>query len=209
MVSKEEKLCSTAELGTRFVPLGVDCGVATSLKQLKLRQEALPFDWVVVWSPGQMILNNDVQAYFNNCNFAHHDANNLTVRQTLQKRWNRLQNLINTDVKLVFVHKGHAQHHHTEKLFPGNTDVHDMHTLALWLDAHHPNYQIWSWHCCDLCSFQGDQTHPKVSHQNATLHFAQSEVDVHNLWHSYYDIFHEQFKRKVRSLENQTKRQKH
>lgn len=183
---------------THFIPLGVDCGVATSLKELNLRQQALPFDWVVTWTPGKLVQQNNTQAYFSSCKFIHHDLTRADVRQTLQKRWQRLQNMIhqNSDL-LIFVRKGHAQHHHHEQGFTGNTDASDVYRLAKWLDHCHPNYEIWSWHCCDLCAFAYEYKHPKVFHYNATLLSSEAQVDVCNIWRSYYDIFHQQFRKSV------------
>lgn len=190
---------------TQFVPLGVDCGAATTLKELNLRQHALPFDWVVTWRPGNLVKHNDTHAYFSTCKFVHHDITQTNVRQTLQKRWQRLQNMIhrNSD-KLVFVHKGHAQHHHREEGFAGNIDASDMYGLADWLDRHHPNYQIWSWHCCDLCPFSSEYHHPKVQHFDATLYVSQAQVDVQQTWRSYYDIFHRQVINKVQTVDRKT-----
>ena len=105
-----------------IVSLGVDCGVANFLKENGLRNFSLPFDWVVSYGGVSNILKNKFSNYIpkNNSQF-NHDDNVKFIHENfpadidkMNRRIDRFLKLLDSDGEIIFLRKGHSEHHHTE-----------------------------------------------------------------------------------------------
>jgi len=105
-----------------IVSLGVDCGVANFLKENGLRNFSLPFDWVVSYGGVSNILKNKFSNYIpkNNLQF-NHDDNVKFIHENfpadidkMNRRIERFLKLLDSDGEIIFLRKGHSEHHHTE-----------------------------------------------------------------------------------------------
>tara|TARA_B000000557_G_C20611942_1_gene374255 strand:- start:53 stop:655 length:603 start_codon:yes stop_codon:yes gene_type:complete len=105
-----------------IVSLGVDCGVANFLKENGLRNFSLPFDWVVSYGGVSNILKNKFSNYIpkNNLQF-NRDDNVKFIHENfpadidkMNRRIDRFLKLLDSDGEIIFLRKGHSEHHHTE-----------------------------------------------------------------------------------------------
>jgi len=105
-----------------IVSLGVDCGVANFLKENGLRNFSLPFDWVVSYGGVSNILKNKFSNYIpkDNSQF-NHDDNVKFIHENfpadidkMNRRIDRFLKLLDSDGEIIFLRKGHSEHHHTE-----------------------------------------------------------------------------------------------
>ena len=105
-----------------IVSLGVDCGVANFLKENGLRNFSLPFDWVVGYGGVSNILKNKFSNYIpkNNLQF-NRDDNVKFIHENfpadidkMNRRIDRFLKLLDSDGEIIFLRKGHSEHHHTE-----------------------------------------------------------------------------------------------
>jgi len=147
-----------------FISLGVDCGTATILKELGLRERSLPFDWILTYEGIANIINNNfdnfLPSYDNNYEqlninygvvFVHNRFPDDTEK--MNKRIDRFKHLLETsDEKITFVRKSHGNHHHNEYNNIIN-DVDDAINLDLLLLKKYPNlkYEIHVILLCDKC----------------------------------------------------------
>ena len=99
-----------------IVSLGVDCGVANFLKENGYRNFSLPFDWVVSYGGVSDIINTQFKNYINDdsVKFLHHRFPEDI--ETIKRRSERLLNLLNSDEEIIFLRKGHSDHHHRESI---------------------------------------------------------------------------------------------
>tara|TARA_B100001248_G_scaffold2266_1_gene1809 strand:- start:430 stop:1032 length:603 start_codon:yes stop_codon:yes gene_type:complete len=105
-----------------IVSLGVDCGVANFLKENGLRNFSLPFDWVVSYGGVSNILKNNFSNYIPKDNLQFNRKDNVkfihenfpTDIEKMNRRINRFLNLLNDDKEIIFLRKGHSEHHHSE-----------------------------------------------------------------------------------------------
>ena len=105
-----------------IVSLGVDCGVANFLKENGLRNFSLPFDWVVSYGGVSNILKNKFDNYIPNDNSQFNYKDNVKFIhenfpadiKKMNRRINRFLNLLNDDKEIIFLRKGHSEHHHSE-----------------------------------------------------------------------------------------------
>ena len=105
-----------------IVSLGVDCGVANFLKENGLRNFSLPFDWVVSYGGISNILKNKFSDYIPKDNLQFNRKDNVKFIhenfpadiEKMNRRINRFLNLLNDDKEIIFLRKGHSEHHHNE-----------------------------------------------------------------------------------------------
>ena len=105
-----------------IVSLGVDCGVANFLKENGLRNFSLPFDWVVSYGGVSNILKNNFSNYIPKDNSQFNRKDNVKFIhenfpadiEKMNRRINRFLNLLNDDKEIIFLRKGHSEHHHSE-----------------------------------------------------------------------------------------------
>ena len=110
-----------------FISLGIDCGTATILNKLKLRNISLPFDWTVTYEGVTNIIKNNFNNYFpeiynnkyqklNNTNgilFLHNQFPN-DIEQ-MKNRIEKFKNILEfSNEKIIFIRKSHGEHHHKE-----------------------------------------------------------------------------------------------
>jgi hypothetical protein len=147
-----------------YISLGVDCGTASILKELSLRECSLPFDWVVTYEGITNIITNDFENYLpsDDNNYEKLNKNNGTLFlhnnfpddiEKMNKRIDRFKNLLETsNEKLIFVRKSHGSHHHSEYDNVVN-DIDDAINLDLLLLKKYPDlkYEIHVILICDKC----------------------------------------------------------
>ena len=97
-----------------IVSLGVDCGVANFLKENGYRNFSLPFDWVVSYGGVSDIINSEFTNYINDesVKFLHHRFPQDIEK--IKRRSERFLNLLNGEDEIIFLRKGHSDHHHRE-----------------------------------------------------------------------------------------------
>ena len=115
-----------------LVPLGVDCGLTQWLKDAGLRNFSLPFDWTVSYNGVSDIIDNEFIDYiphetnkFNTLDignngqlnkydvrFIHHNFPN--DNEKINRKISRFLNLLQSDNEIIFLRKGHSEHHHDE-----------------------------------------------------------------------------------------------
>ena len=100
-----------------IIPIGIDCRVAKFLEELGLRNFSLPFDWVVSYSGVAKIIENEFLNYSNEkgINFVHHEFPRDNVK--INRRIKRFLNLLKGNQEIIFLRKGHSEHHHDESNF--------------------------------------------------------------------------------------------
>lgn len=115
-----------------IIPIGVDCGMANFLKKYKLRNCALPFDWVVSYTGVSNCICNDFNLFTNPLNnnkniydiYFVHDFNHENINDDTEKYNRRIQRFKNilteTTEEVIFCRKGHAYHHHKENNIVAN-----------------------------------------------------------------------------------------
>jgi len=148
-----------------FVSLGVDCGTANILKNLKLRSCSLPFDWVVTYEGITNIINNDFANYLPENDDGNYEKLNKNAGvlflhnnfpddiEKINKRIDRFKNLLETsNEKIIFIRKSHGSHHHNEYNNVVN-DIDDATNLDSLLLKKYPNltYEIHVILICDNC----------------------------------------------------------
>ena len=128
---------------TMIIPIGVDCGLASLLKEHNLRTCSLPFDWVVSYGGVSKIFESHFSNYLDitnnlnkiyNISFVHNSFPK--DNEKMQRRIERLKSLLETSTTLTFIRKGHAPHHHPEVLKHNLTiknEIDDANELATFL----------------------------------------------------------------------------
>jgi hypothetical protein len=146
-----------------IIPLGIDCGIASYLKEKNLRNISLPFDWSVPYNGIAKIFKNDFKELLPeygiiNKNYEINFVHNTFPRDTEQmtRRINRLLDLLNSQEELLFIRRGHAIHHHDESKkfnFTLKNDLDDMIELNELIQTKYPNlkYKIHVVLVCGIC----------------------------------------------------------
>jgi len=105
-----------------IIPIGIDCGVAGFLRQNNLRNFSLPFDWVVSYGGSYEIISKEFEDYISNNSDINRNVNIRFVHQKfpqdtekMKRRICRFLDLLkNEEDEIIFLRKGHAEHHHNE-----------------------------------------------------------------------------------------------
>lgn len=111
-----------------FISIGIDCGNADQLRSRGLREQSLPFDWVVSYRGISDIIKNDFIDYLPqsltqgypftnkyNVRFIQHGDGPCLDREKMIRRIERFRTILDTYTnKITFIRKGHAGHHHGE-----------------------------------------------------------------------------------------------
>ena len=143
-----------------IVSLGVDCGVANFLKENGLRNFSLPFDWVVSYGGVSNILKNNFSNYIPKDNSQFNRKDNVKFIhenfpadiEKMNRRINRFLNLLNDDKEIIFLRKGHSEHHHSESEII-NDDLLDCEELYDILKENYKNlkFKIILFLVCSKC----------------------------------------------------------
>ena len=175
-----------------IVPIGIDCGVATFLRDHQLRECALPFDWVVSYqgvSPS--VRTNFVNYLETDVRFLHHELPRDAER--LMRRVHRFQTLLNDSSRpLMFIRKGHMHYHHQEasrQRVDLCDDVQDATELSQLLGERYPTLEF-TVEVLLLCSSCYDR--PMEYAEQSRVHVSRvhvsrvhvSRVHVHHLVHA-------------------------
>jgi hypothetical protein len=148
-----------------FISLGIDCGPATILNKLQLRNCSFPFDWTVTYEGVTNIIKNNFNNYFpeiynnkyqklNNANgilFLHNQFPN-DIEQ-MKNRIVKFKNILEfSNEKIIFIRKSHGEHHHKEYNNIIN-DIDDTINLDILFKEKYPNliYEIHLFLICGDC----------------------------------------------------------
>lgn len=196
-----------------FVPIGVDCGIATELRDNKLRMAAYPFDWVVTYNGVSDIIKQKFSSYlpvdanfYDEYDFESRKMRCSRISHTLfmhnifpddiEKLNRRIQRFLwllqNTTEEIIFIRKGHAVHHHTEAKLYNVTlkcDIADAEQLYVYLSQKYPmlKFKILVFLFCDTC-FEHDKTYLS-KYQNMYIFRKKSSVllpEIFNFFQSLY-----------------------
>jgi hypothetical protein len=171
-----------------IVSIGVDCEVAIFLRNFKLRDVSMPFDWIVSYNGVAKCIEEKFKSFvpdegnkFNkyDMQFYHHFLNKDTFEEDKKTFLNRTQKFVDlletyTD-ELVFFRKGHACHHHHEhdgKYSTLKNDILDAEELDRILSGTYKtlNYKIIVLLVCGMC-FERGKTYPSSS----------LNIEIHNI----------------------------
>lgn len=119
-----------------YIPIGIDCDVATMCKEQNIRTCAFPFDHIVTYEG----ITNIVKSKFENflpsaklhdltsssilnrhygVRFMHDNFLKQAETDKYKRRIERFFNILKTEKnKVIFIKKGHALHHHNEYNIP-------------------------------------------------------------------------------------------
>jgi hypothetical protein len=115
-----------------YIPIGIDCDVATMCKELGIREAAFPFDHIVTYEGITNIVKNDFQGFLPNAKtddlnepsilnkqygvrFMHDNFLKKSDVDKYKRRIERFNNILKTEKKkVIFIKKGHSLHHHNE-----------------------------------------------------------------------------------------------
>lgn len=152
-----------------IVPIGIDCGVAGFLKENNLRYFSLPFDWVVSYGGAFETISKEFDEYILNHSEVNHKLNVKFVHQkfpqdteTMKRRILRFLNLLkNEDDEIIFLRKGHSEHHHDECKKDNlnlKDDLLDCKQLSDFLNKNYPNlkFKIIVFLVCSKCYRYGE-----------------------------------------------------
>jgi hypothetical protein len=100
-----------------FISIGINCDMATILRDQKLRTLSLPFDWINTYNGVHEIIENDFQDFLTsegkqkyNIDFPHNNfPNDCNKLENRVKRF--LDILNNTNEPIYFLRAGHEIHH--------------------------------------------------------------------------------------------------
>lgn len=138
-----------------YIPIGVDCGVATALRKCGARQWAFPFDWTVTYNgvsacvadnfsrfmPVAADRINDYDVFF-----MHDFLDGAASAVKYERRISRFQELLaTTDEEVVFIRRGHGNHQHLEhegRFLDIKSDIVDAGDLAGVLTARYPRLKF-------------------------------------------------------------------
>lgn len=141
-----------------YIPIGVDCGVATALRKYGCRRWAFPFDWTVTYNgvsacvadnfsrfmPVAADRINDYDVFFMHDFVATASASASAVKY--ERRISRFQDLLaTTDEEVVFIRRGHGNHQHLEhegRFLDIKSDIVDAGDLAGVLTARYPRLKF-------------------------------------------------------------------
>lgn len=136
-----------------FIPIGVDCSVATILNEFEARKQSLPFDWLVSYKNGETIISH-FKDFFNSPQnlFLHHNIE--TDKDIFLRRIDRLYEMIDGDNELVFIRKSHSEHHHYENYHISiQEEIEDLKRLDNFLSSKNTKFKILYFMTCDVCKY--------------------------------------------------------
>lgn len=122
--------------GYVYIPIGIDCDVATMCKEINIREAAFPFDHIVTYEGITDILKNNFNNFLPNSKTYNLSSSSILNRQygvrfmhdnflkqsdidKYKRRIERFFNILKTEKKkVIFIKKGHSLHHHSEYNIP-------------------------------------------------------------------------------------------
>lgn len=179
-----------------IISLGIDCGVASYLKDNNIRGISLPFDWSVPYNGVAKMFKNDFKELLPeygtinkmyDINFVHNTFPRDTEMMT--RRITRLIDLLNGQEELLFIRRGHAIHHHDESekySFTLKNDLDDMIELHELLQTKYPNlkYTIIVILVCGKCFTQENYDHNNdkiIIHDISSMIFDKNDTNFYKV----------------------------
>jgi hypothetical protein len=175
-----------------IIPIGVDCGIASFCKKYNLRSFALPFDWCVSYNGVSKCIEDEFKYFLdpltNRINiydiYFHHDFTDKIAEDTDKyiRRTKRFMNILETSNEdIVFVRKGHANHHHYEhncKYSNIKSDIDDTEDLDIIISQKYPHlkYKIIIVLVCGKC-FDANKNYTSKSDNIEIYNIATPTVD--------------------------------
>ena len=182
-----------------IIPIGIDCGVATFLKEYNLRTMSLPFDWIITYKGVSNIIKNKflnflppLQSSTEGIRFVHDEFPENTEKY--KRRINRFHNLLSSPPShITFFRKGHLIHNHGESDIVNEVD--DIIKLDEYLSSEYPNfdYKIILTLSCHQCNTPTDTfehsnkitiynlTNPSYSIQQYDQKFKETFINIFSL----------------------------
>jgi hypothetical protein len=156
-----------------FISIGVDCGMASFIKDQKKRHAAFPFDWTVSYNGISECIKDNFKEFIPDENelinkygiYFHHDFKSKNREDDINKytrRIERFQQMLHQyslemkDEYIIFCRKGHSNYHHLEHNCRFNNiknDIEDAEELDIILSQQYPNlkYKIIVILVCEKC----------------------------------------------------------
>lgn len=178
-----------------IIPLGIDCGIASYLKEKNIRNISLPFDWSVPYNGVSKIFENDFKELLPefgtiNKNYEINFVHNIFPRdkEMMTRRISRLIDLLNSQEELLFIRRGHAIHHHNESEksnFTLKNDLDDMIELNELIQTKYPNlkYKIIVILVCGKCFKQENYDHNDniIIHNISSMIFDKNDTNFYKV----------------------------
>lgn len=179
-----------------IIPLGIDCGIASYLKDKNLRNISLPFDWSVPYNGVSKIFENNFKELLPDCgtineNYEINFVHNIFPRdkEMMTRRISRLIDLLNGQEELLFIRRGHAIHHHNESEkynFTLKNDLDDMIDLNELIQTKYPNlkYKIILILVCGSCFKQEKCQHINdniIIHNISSMKLDKNDINFYKV----------------------------
>lgn len=190
-----------------YISIGSDCYNTITLKNNKVRNVSLPFDWIVTYNGISKILKNNFKNYFDNVklddtkeNFLFNkEYNILFIHNTfpddieqLNRRIIRFNDILSNNNQVIFIRKSHANHHHDEiKIYFDcniKNDIEDCNELDNYLQQQYPNlnYIIIIILICEKC-FDKNKIYNSESKNIIIINKVAKNKYERNNFHKIYD----------------------
>lgn len=205
-----------------LIPIGIDCGVAIALNQLKKRDTAYPFDWNVTYRGVSDILKNDFRDFvptkrygiqtdpryssvFNKYDvlFIHDDwfKKEKIEQEKYHRRIDRLKKLLKepSNDTFYFIRKGHMFHHHREYYF--QDDVESVCKLSKCLKELYPHmkFKIFLIICCPVCYRTGI---PSINNDESIIVINNlQKIDIRNTQDNLYNCISQDIFPQIEKIE--------
>jgi hypothetical protein len=138
-----------------IISLGINCDIATILKNNNLRTMSFPFDWIVTYNGVSHIIENRFEYFLTsdceskyNIESPHFDIEE--SKEVFTRRIKRFLNILsNSSEKIIFVRTGHEMHHCGKN----KCDYKDAEDLDIVLKKNYPHleYEIITILACGNC----------------------------------------------------------
>jgi hypothetical protein len=184
-----------------IIPIGIDCGIATFLKEYNLRTMSLPFDWIMTYKGVFNVIKNKFHNFIpkpsptikstkdfitpEGIRFIHDDFPQ--NKEKYERRIDRFHTLLSSPTQIIFFRKGHLIHNHGESDIVNEVD--DIIKLDEYLSAEYPNldYKIILTLSCHKCNTLTDTF--KHSDKITIYNLSNSSLSIQQYDEKFKDTF--------------------
>ena len=139
---------------TYYIPIGYNCWSAGILRELDLRKESLPFDWMFTFKNISREFEQNFEHFYTNYPEGHHVG--FEHGKPPERRIDRLRRILSENEDILFLRLGHTTFHCNEK--GGSLSNEDEIEEMIKLDKvvgekySHLSYKIYLFLCCVNCN---------------------------------------------------------